>query len=222
SAPPGINCVPKSGVTGWALKHLRKPLPFSPAKLLVFAALMLAFSGLQAMAAVGQKPASKHGSRNPRSAAQLSDKPVTIKDVRHWSSAEVTHVAIDLDGPVGYKFAHLIDPERVYFDLENVTLARGVLEDQLIDQDGFLTGIDVADTEGGATRITLGLDRPVEYSVNLVPDPYRLEITFHGATAQARKEKAPSPQVIAPVIASVDPPKVVGSSNSPGVELVQV
>ena len=215
--------MPTLGVTGWDLKHLRKPLPFSRAKLLVFAALILAFFGSQAIAAPGQKSAPKHAkSGSHPSAAQLSDKPVKIKDIRHWSSAEVTHVAIDLDGPVGYKFAHLIDPERVYFDLENVTLARGVLEDQLIDQDGFLTSMDVADTEGGTTRITLGLDRPVEYSVNLVPDPYRLEITFHGATAQARKEKAPSPQVLAPVIASVDPPKVVGSSNSPGVELVQV
>lgn len=216
--------MPKSGLTRWALKHLPTPLPFSLAKSLLFAALILACFGLPAQAASPQKSAPKHGqsqSRSSNSAAQPSGKPVTIKNIRHWASAEVTHVAIDLNGPVAYQFAHLIEPERVYFDLENVTLARGVLKEGLTDQDGFLTSIQIRDTKGGTARVTLGLDRPVEYSVNLVPDPYRLEITFHGAAGQSKKAKASSTQVLAPVIASVDPPKVVGSSESPGVELVQ-
>lgn len=210
--------MPRLGVIGWALKHLRKPLPLSLAKPLVFATLVLAFFSLQGLAAARSKPASKPAKSAPSPA---SDKPVKIKDIRHWSSADVTHVAIDLDGPVGYKFSHLIEPERVYFDLENVTLASGILQDRLTDQDGFLTSMLVSGPQKGITRVTLGLDRPVEYSVNLVPDPYRLEITFHRATG-ASKEKAQSAQVLAPVIASVDPPKVVGSDNSPGVQLVQV
>jgi N-acetylmuramoyl-L-alanine amidase len=176
---------------------------------------MLAFLGLQGLAQARDKAASQHAP------AKSGDKPVHIKDIRHWSSAEVTHVAIDLSGPAGYKFAHLIEPERVYFDLENVTVPDRVLADKLTDQDGFLTDVQVRSAERGTARVTLGLDRPVEYSVNLVPDPYRLEITFHSKSG-GKKEKASSSQVLAPVIASVDPPKVVGSNDSPGEKLVQV
>jgi N-acetylmuramoyl-L-alanine amidase len=153
---------------------------------------------------------------------QDSGKPVALKTIRHWSSADVTHVAIDLGGPVKYKFAHLIDPERVYFDLQNVTVAPGVLTKKLEEQDGFLTNIRVGDVEKGATRVALDLDRPVEYSVNLVADPYRLEITFHRAAGPSRsKEVTATTTQILPSI-TVDPPKVVGSDESPGVRLAQV
>ena len=145
-----------------------------------------------------------------------SDKPVVVKAIRHWSSADVTHVAIDLSGPVKYKFAHLINPERLYFDLDDVKVAAAGAK-RFDQQDGFLTNIRVGDVQKGTTRVALDLDEPVEYSVNLVPDPYRLEIVFHRAE-QAKQQAAAA---TLPSI-SIDPPKVVGSEASSGVVLAQV
>jgi N-acetylmuramoyl-L-alanine amidase len=200
---------------------LRTPLPFSLAQSLVIAALLLALLGLPGSVAARQKSTLKHKPPAAESAAQASEKPVAVTGIRHWSSADVTHVAIDLGGPVKYKFAHLIAPERLYFDFENVTVAPGVLAKKLSGQDGFLTDIRVGDMEKGTTRVALDLDRPVEYSVNLVPDPYRLEITFHRAAGQSRNLDAAATTQIVPSI-TVDPPKVVGSDSSPGVRLAQV
>jgi N-acetylmuramoyl-L-alanine amidase len=221
SAPPGINCQEIPGVTGWASKDLRTPLPFSLAQSLVIAALLLALLGLPGSVAARQKSTPKHKPPAAESAGQASEKPVAVTGIRHWSSADVTHVAIDLGGPVKYKFAHLIAPERLYFDFENVTVAPGVLAKKLSGQDGFLTDIRVGDMGKGTTRVALDLDRPVEYSVNLVPDPYRLEITFHRAAGQSRNLDAAVTTQIVPSI-TVDPPKVVGSDSSPGVRLAQV
>lgn len=221
SAPPGINCQQIPGVTGWASKDLRTPLPFSLAQSLVIAALLLALLGLPGSVAARQKSTPKHKPPAAESAAQASEKPVAVTGIRHWSSADVTHVAIDMGGPVKYKFAHLIAPERLYFDFENVTVAPGVLAKKLSGQDGFLTDIRVGDMGKGTTRVALDLDRPVEYSVNLVPDPYRLEITFHRAAGQSRNLDAAVTTQIVPSI-TVDPPKVVGSDSSPGVRLAQV
>ena len=182
---------------------------------------MLAVLGLPGSVAARNKSTPKHKSPAAESTAPANGRPVTVIGLRHWSSADVTHVAIDLGGPVKYKFAHLIAPERLYFDLENVTVAPGVLAKKLSGQDGFLTDIRVGDVEKGTTRVALDLDRPVEYSVNLVPDPYRLEITFHRAAGQSRNVDAAATAQIVPSI-TVDPPKVVGSDSSPGVRLAQV
>ena len=200
---------------------MRTPLPFSLAQSLVIAALLLALLGQPGSIAARQKSTPKHKPPAAESAAQASEKPVAVTGIRHWSSADVTHVAIDLGGPVKYKFAHLIAPERLYFDFENVTVAPGVLAKKLSGQDGFLTDIRVGDMEKGTTRVALDLDRPVEYSVNLVPDPYRLEITFHRAAGQSRNRDAAASAQSVPSI-TVDPPKVVGSDSSPGVRLAQV
>ena len=151
------------------------------------------------------------------SSTHSSDTPVVVKAIRHWSSADVTHVAIDLSGPVKYKFAHLVNPERLYFDLSEVKVAPAASAKRFEKQDGFLTNIRVGDVEKGTARVALDLDQPVEYSVNLVPEPYRLEIVFH-RTEPAREQAAAA---TLPSI-SIDQPKVVGSEASSGVRLAQV
>ncbi|HEU5337522.1 MAG TPA: N-acetylmuramoyl-L-alanine amidase [Terriglobales bacterium] len=174
--------------------------------MLLLASVMAAAAGANAQKANGNS-ASTH----------QSDKPAEVKAIRHWSSADVTHVAIDLSGPVKYKFAHLINPERLYFDLDEVKVAAAASAKKFDKQDGFLTNIRVGDVQKGTTRVALDLAEPVEYSVNLVPDPYRLEIVFH--RAEQGKEQAAAAAL--PSI-TIDPPKVVGSEASSGVRLEQV
>ncbi|HLK34961.1 MAG TPA: AMIN domain-containing protein, partial [Terriglobales bacterium] len=146
--------------------------------------MLLALVGLPGTAAA-RKSASSHQSSSEKSQAEDNAKPVAVTAIRHWSSAEVTHVAIDLGGAAKYKFAHLIDPERLYFDFQDVTVPANVLAKRLEGKDGFLTNIRVGKLDKHSMRVALDLDRPVEYSVSLVPDPYRLEITFHSKKTAA-------------------------------------
>jgi N-acetylmuramoyl-L-alanine amidase len=192
---------------------LRTPLPYSIAQSLIIALLTLA-------AAVQPARAAAHKPERGKSSAKDSGKPVAVKAIRHWSSASVTHVAVDLSGPFKYKFAHLVNPERLYFDLENTTLAPAVSAKQFDTQDGFLNNIRVGDLEKGTTRVALDLNQPVEYSVNLVAEPYRLEIVFHSATGQSSKQEAVAATAIPSI--TIDPPKVMSSDASTGVRVAQV
>src|SRR5581483_2411951 len=120
---------------------------------------------------------------------------IAIRSIRHWSSADVTHVAIDLGGQLQYKIGHLDDPERLFFDLYGAHLPEKVRTYKLNSADGFVSNIRVGDGEG-VPRVALDLNTPVEYSATLIPEPYRLEITLHRLSAKIANGN-PAPRSVA-------------------------
>jgi N-acetylmuramoyl-L-alanine amidase len=137
---------------------------------------------------------SAPGSKTPQNDSSSNQPPVrrTLLAVRHWSSAEVTNAAIDLDGAVKYKVGYLHAPERLYFDISDVQLEPAVLLKKFSGQDGFLRNVRVAHSENGATRIVFDLSRPVSYSVELIPDPYRLQVTLRSPESKQVSSKSNS------------------------------
>ena len=212
--------------------HLRTPLQSAVARCIVSAALALAVAGVQGTASARVRPkpqkrskaAQRAASKSSSSGAQENpEKTLTIVGIRHWSSTDVTHVAVDLDGPAAYKFGHLIEPERLFFDLQNVEVAPEVRAKRFTEQDGFLTNVRVAKTDSGAMRVALDLDRPVEYSVSVVPDPYRLEVTFRRKPDKAAASKNSDNAATPPPLSSTDESqKLAPSANSPGVQLTAI
>src|SRR5205085_3141724 len=77
---------------------------------------------------------------------------------------------------------------------------------------------------GGAMRVALDLDQPVEYSVSLVPDPYRLEVTFRRKPDKAAASRnADTDAATPPPLSSTDESqKLAPSANSPGVQLTAI
>jgi N-acetylmuramoyl-L-alanine amidase/putative methionine-R-sulfoxide reductase with GAF domain len=131
-----------------------------------------------------QPPAST----NSENAAPESAKPTRITGVRHWSSAESSTVVLDLEDQVQYEAHRLANPERIYFDLHDTSLAPD-LEGRSIDiGDELLARVRLAQPVPGLTRLVLETKGNSSYSVSLEPNPYRLvvQVTKIGAAPKAQ------------------------------------
>jgi N-acetylmuramoyl-L-alanine amidase len=124
--------------------------------------------------------------------------PAEVTAIRHWSSAESSTVAIDLQDQVQYEAHHLADPERIYFDLHDTSLSAAISGKTIAVDDAFLVRVRVAQPEAGLTRVVLETKGNPTYSVSLQPNPYRLLV-------EIRRQGAPQPtaskiDLFAPVI----------------------
>jgi N-acetylmuramoyl-L-alanine amidase len=112
-----------------------------------------------------------------------------LTGIRHWSSADSSTVAIDLQEQVQYEAHRLTDPERIYFDLHGTTVAPAL--PGIIDVgDPLLVRIRVAQPTPGVTRVVLETKDSPNFSVSLESNPYRLvvEVRSISAKTQARKK----------------------------------
>src|SRR5271165_4491701 len=116
-----------------------------------------------------------------------------VTGIRHWSTADYTRVAIDLDAEVKYQAGRVPDPDRIFFDLPDTRLASTLVGKSFDVQDGFLKKIRVAQYQIGSTRVVLEVDDVAEYSAFLLPNPYRLIIDIHGRELHAQSQVAASP-----------------------------
>ncbi len=117
-----------------------------------------------------------------------------VTGVRHWSTPDYTRVAIDLEQEVKYEVGRVSGPDRIFFDLHDTKLASELIGKTFDVEDGFLKKIRVAPYQKGITRIVLEVDELAEYSVFLLPDPYRLIIDIHGRQQPKMTAKAESPK----------------------------
>jgi N-acetylmuramoyl-L-alanine amidase/putative methionine-R-sulfoxide reductase with GAF domain len=99
-----------------------------------------------------------------------------ITGIRHWSSADSSTVVLDLEDQVQYEAHRLANPDRIYFDLHDTSLAPN-MEGQSIDiGDPLLSRVRVAQPTPGLTRVVLETKGNPNYSVSLEPNPYRLVV----------------------------------------------
>jgi N-acetylmuramoyl-L-alanine amidase len=140
---------------------------------------------------------ARNDSPSPAPDAQVAaPKKVTlprVTGIRHWSTADYTRVAIDLDAEVKYQAGRVPDPDRIFFDLPDTRLASTLVGKSFDVQDGFLKKIRVAQYQLGSTRVVLEVDDVAEYSAFLLPNPYRLIIDIHGREPHAPSQVAAAP-----------------------------
>jgi N-acetylmuramoyl-L-alanine amidase/putative methionine-R-sulfoxide reductase with GAF domain len=126
-----------------------------------------------------------------------------ITGIRHWSSADSSTVVLDLEEQVQYEAHRLPNPDRIYFDLHETTLAPELQNKVIEIGDPLLARVRVAQPTPGLTRVVLETKGNPTYSVSLEPNPYRLVVQvskpgaaksqinlFPGAADAARKELA--------------------------------
>jgi N-acetylmuramoyl-L-alanine amidase len=112
--------------------------------------------------------------------------PAEVTAIRHWSSAESSTVAIDLQDQVQYEAHHLADPERIYFDLHDTSLSAALSGKTITVDDAFLVRVRVAQPESGLTRVVLETKGNPAFSVSLEQNPYRLLV-------EIRRQGTPQP-----------------------------
>jgi N-acetylmuramoyl-L-alanine amidase len=99
-----------------------------------------------------------------------------VTGIRHWSSADSSTVVIDIQDQVQYEAHRLPNPERIYFDLHDTTLAAALSNHIIAVNDALLQRIRVAQPVAGVTRVVLETNGASDFSVSLEPNPFRLVV----------------------------------------------
>ncbi|MCI0354915.1 MAG: N-acetylmuramoyl-L-alanine amidase [Acidobacteria bacterium] len=150
-----------------------------------------------------------------------SDRPALVTNIRHWSGADYTRVAIDLERMVKYEAGRIPNPDRIFFDLHGAKLSSEWVGKSIeVEGGGFLHRIRLGQYQRNVTRVVLEVDAVSEYSAFLLPEPYRLVIDIRGRIPVNVAESKTSPQPPAPVVAArkqpepkTEPPRTVASTK---------
>ncbi|HUK19200.1 MAG TPA: N-acetylmuramoyl-L-alanine amidase [Bryobacteraceae bacterium] len=153
------------------------------------------------------------------SAAQTERGPLnSVTAVRHWSTADVTRVAVEVTGSFLFRTDRLHGPERVYFDIldaiPHINSRRSYTENL---DDVLLKRIRVAETAPGVTRVVLDVADGAEVHTSQLANPNRLivELRMGGGPATATPPTQPVavPQPEPPKLAP--PPSIKAAAAPP-------
>lgn len=116
---------------------------------------------------------------------------VKVKDIRYWSSSDYTRVAIDLSEPVEFSKNRLSNPDRLYFDLKNASIAREIKTSFPVG-DGILKAVRASQFNEDTVRVVFDIEEITDFKSFFIDDPARLVIDLYG-----KGKKAENPDQIA-------------------------
>jgi len=112
-----------------------------------------------------------------------------VSRIRSWNGDMYTRVVIDVGSEVKYRSARISEPDRIYFDIADAKLASGMVHKPIdVGESDLLKGIRVAQNRTGILRVVLDVNQVKNYSVSLLPDPYRLVVDLYGASAAVKAD----------------------------------
>jgi len=114
-----------------------------------------------------------------------SDK-VIVKDIRYWSSADYTRIVVDLSEPVQFSKNRLSNPDRLYFDLPNTTIAKEIRTNLPVG-DGILKTVRASQFNNDTVRVVFDLEEISDYKTFIIDNPARLVIDVYGKIKKAEK-----------------------------------
>lgn len=136
--------------------------------------------------------------------------PSLVGGIHHSNANGVSTVAIDLQASVQYRKNRLPNPERIYFDLLNTSLAPGINGQVIEVKDGLIARIRVAQPASNVTRVVLETEAGSTFWDNLEVNPHRLLIEVRSAQAEVRSAQAPrsEPKTAVDLAATPAPPAI--------------
>jgi N-acetylmuramoyl-L-alanine amidase len=136
-----------------------------------------------------------------------------VSRIRTWNADTYTRIVIDVGAKVKYQAARISGPDRIYFDIEGAKVSSALLHNPVdLGSGGFLKTVRVAQNQSGVVRVVLEVNQVTDYSVFLLPDPYRLVVDVYGTSAAAEvaaRNTAPAPGPTTTDIPPVKPEKTV-------------
>lgn len=141
-----------------------------------------------------------------------------VTGIRYWNAENYTRIVVDVEEEVKFDAARISNPDRIYFDLSKARLSSTLAGKTFEVEGGFLKTIRVAQNQAGVVRMVLEVDKVKDYSVFLLPNPYRLVVDVHGvgpATAKAEPAKTPKEEKPTLKPEKTEPPKVEVASAEP-------
>lgn len=110
-----------------------------------------------------------------------------VTAIRHWNAENSTRIVVDVEEEVKFDAARISNPDRIYFDISKAKLSSTLVGKTFEVQSGFLKTIRVAQNQAGVVRVVLEVDKVKDYSVFLLPNPYRLVVDVVGEAVTATK-----------------------------------
>lgn len=129
---------------------------------------------LFAGAAVGTS--DSRGRSINQSNLSIAETDIQVLSLRAISQNDYSWVTIDLSDRVQYKVGHLLDPQRLYFDLSRTKISPRLFGRSVAFKDGLVEQIRMATDADSVTRIVLDLRTKVSYLVFELQDHKRLLI----------------------------------------------
>lgn len=131
----------------------------------------------------GPDPAS-----DERANARAAASGPRVSRIRTWNTDTYSRVVIDVGSQVKYQAARITSPDRIYFDIEGAKLNSALLHKPIdLEKGGYLEAIRVAQNQAGVVRVVLEVSKVKDYSVFLLPDPFRLVVDVYGTSAAAEE-----------------------------------
>lgn len=114
---------------------------------------------------------------------------IEVKGIRYWSSSDYTRVVVDLSGAVEFSKNRISNPDRLYFDLMNTTIAREI-KTSLPVGDGILKTVRAGQFKHNIVRVVLDLEEIADFNVFILDSPARLVIDVHGKEKMKKTDTA--------------------------------
>jgi hypothetical protein len=130
-------------------------------------------------------------------ASALSSNLSPVSFTRTSNGDMHTRVVIDVGSEVKYRSTRISEPDRIYFDIEGAKLTSAMVHKPTdVGDSVLLKGVRVAQNRDGISRVVLDVNQVKDYSVSLLPDPYRLVVDLYGASAAVKADatnRVPAP-----------------------------
>lgn len=153
----------------------------------------------------------------PLLAAQTERAPLlSVSAIRHWSTGDVTRVAVEVSGDFQFRSDRLHNPERVYFDIfkSRPRIGPKRFYSEEID-DKLVQRVRVAETTPGTTRIVLELGPGAEISTSQLRAPNRLMIELRAMASTATPAPAITPAPAPAAAKPLPPPPPAATPAAP-------
>jgi len=129
-----------------------------------------------------------------------------VTRIRTWNGDPHSRIEIDVGAQVKYQATRISGPDRIYFDIENTKIDPELLRTGVeVESGGLLKRVRVGQNQQGIARVVLEVDHAKDYSVSLLPDPYRLVVDLYANSAaaeEAARANAPASGPMATRLAS--------------------
>jgi len=165
-----------------------------------------------------QQPQAAQQAATGGTPAPEGSEPVVTR-IRTWNADTYTRTVIDISGKAKYQAARITGPDRIYFDIENAKIDSALLHQPVpVETGGYLKTVRIAQNQLDVVRIVLEVNHAKDYSVFLLPNPYRLVVDVYGTSAAAEAAARatappPGPTTDLPVAQPNQPVKAAAGRN---------
>jgi N-acetylmuramoyl-L-alanine amidase len=111
-----------------------------------------------------------------------------VKDIQHWSSSDYTRIAIELSEPVEFTKSRLANPDRIFFDLKNASIAKEIGTSFPVG-DGILKAVRASQYNSETVRVVFDIEEISDLKCFLIESPAKLVIDLYGKAGQTGKAK---------------------------------